>query len=180
MIAHVSTAASFDLIYSHVLLNVRGKIWRKKKKTSAGDFIIEWTSPNIATQIKKPTIFLGCIVLWDHCQWLAQTSLYNAPLYSRKKEMIFLNEIRDCVNVEVGNWQTARRIWRSGGQNNEEKKRLCKQAGGYPNREMKWGLLGRQKRATATQYSDIYHLFCLPDFLRAQLLKGRSWKLSER
>lgn len=36
--------------------------------------------------------------------------------------MIFLNEIRDCVNVEVGNWQTARRIWRSGGQNNEEKK----------------------------------------------------------
>lgn len=122
MIAHVSTAASFDLTYSHVLLNVRGKIWRKKKKTSAGDFIIEWTSPNIATQIKKPTIFLGCIVLWDHCQWLAQTSLYNAPLYSRKKEMIFLNEIRDCVNVEVGNWQTARRIWRSGGQNNEEKK----------------------------------------------------------
>lgn len=124
MVAHVSTAACFDLTYGHVLLTTMfcltsGEHFGRKKKTSAGDLIIEWASPNIATQIKKSTTFLGCIVLWDHCQWLAQTSLDNAPLCSTKKEMIFLNEIRDCVHVEVENWQTA--IWKSGGQHNEEK-----------------------------------------------------------
>lgn len=65
--------------------------------------------------------------------------------------MIFLNEIRDCVHVEVGNWQTARRIWKSGGQNNELKK-MTVQAGRRLSEQR--GEMGTPREAEGS-YSDI-------------------------